>query len=420
MMRIRNSYLILGLLTVAYMLSFMDRYVVNLLLNDIKYDLQLSEMQSGLIAGAGFAILYALMSIPMGIIADTWSRTKLVAAGVALWSLFTSLCGFSRSFVHLLLCRVGVGIGEASLTPSAYPLIQSLFKPSRLSTAIGVYSAGIYIGSGMAYWLGGRLLDYIRMNQVADVMTWVKFDWQIVFLIFGIPGVLLALLMLLVKAPDSDLTKNQSFDISAFKAFLKSNDNRFLKLSFASALFNVAVYAAGVWLPTYLQRVHHLSITESGSVLGIAMIGIAPMGAVVGGILADKLSQREGVMGRVKVIFISISAILLSFLLLSANLSDSIYLLPMILLSLLLSMPVAVTAAMVQEITPDQMKSTAPAFMLLFQNLIGMSLGPSLVAVFTQFIFQEEMSVGYSISIVGSIFCLLSLIVFYQTQKTWK
>lgn len=116
MLRIRHPFIILALLTAAYTLSFMDRYVLNLLLNDVKRDFHLSEMQAGLIAGAGFAVLYALMALPMGVIADRGSRTRLAAIGIGLWSAVTMLCGLAGNFVQLLLCRTGVGIGEATLT----------------------------------------------------------------------------------------------------------------------------------------------------------------------------------------------------------------------------------------------------------------------------------------------------------------
>ena len=416
MLRIKHPYIILALLTAAYTLSFMDRYVLNLLLNDVKRDFQLSEMQAGLIAGAGFAVLYALMALPMGVIADRGSRTRLAAIGIGLWSAVTMLCGLAGNFVQLLLCRTGVGIGEATLTPAAYPTIKALFSSRRLSTAIGIYSAGIYIGSGLAYWLGGKTLLYIKSHNLIQQFSFVKYDWQLVFFLFGIPGLVLALLIFQIKTPEASSGSNK-FNSAAFKSFITENNYRFLKLCLASALFNVAVYAAGVWLPVYLQRVQHMDIATSGKVLGAAMIFIAPIGAIAGGMIGDRLNISRGIRGRITAIISAIAAIMICFIMLAIQLPSSVSLAPLFLLSMLLSMPVAITAAMIQELSPDNMRSTAPAFMLMLQNLIGMSLGPSLVAALTQYVFHNDMSVGISIAIIGATFCTLSIFLFHHTQK---
>lgn len=340
MLRIRYPYIILALLTAAYTLSFMDRYVLNLLLNDVKRDFHLTEMQAGLIAGAGFAVLYALMALPMGVIADRGSRTRLAAIGIGLWSAVTMLCGLAGNFVQLLLCRTGVGIGEATLTPAAYPTIKSLFSARRLSTAIGIYSAGIYIGSGLAYWLGGKTLLFIKSHHLIEQISFVKYDWQLVFFLFGLPGMILALLIFQIKTPDVSSDSNK-FNLTAFKAFIKENNYQFLKLCIASALFNVAVYAAGVWLPTYLQRVQHMDIAKSGKILGAAMIFIAPIGAIAGGMIGDRMNISRGIKGRIIAIISAIAAIMICFVMLAVPLPKAVSLVPLFVLSMLLSMPAA-------------------------------------------------------------------------------
>lgn len=418
-MLLRNKYLILALLTAAYTLSFMDRYVVNLLLNDIQRDLHLSEVQSGLLAGAGFAVLYALMAIPMGIWADRYQRAKIASIGVGLWSLMTGLCATAAGFAQLVLCRVGVGVGEAALTPAAYPMIRSLFSQRRLSTAIGVYCMGIYLGSGLAYWLGGYAMKAIRLHHLAGSFSFVNYDWQLLFLFFALPGLLVATLLFFVKVPQP-ATSSTGNSSSAFKAFLSQHQYRFLKLTFASALFNVAVYAAGVWLPAYLQRVHHMDLAASGTVLGISMICISPVGAVLGGIISDQLAKSQGIKGRMIAMLFTIALAGVSFLSILYCSSMTGTLIALGFLSLTLSMPVAITAAMVQDICPDELRSTAPAFMLMLQNLIGMSLGPALVAMLTQYVFRDSMSIGTSIAIVGGVFSLIAVLFISHLIKQTK
>lgn len=417
MLSIKSPRIVLLLLTVAYTLSFMDRYVMNLLLNDVKADFKLTETQAGLLAGAGFAVLYALMALPMGLLADRTNRAKLAAAGVVLWSVMTMVCGLGRTFVQLLTGRVGVGVGEAALTPAAYPLIKSLFGKERLSTALGVYSSGIYIGSGLAYWLGGHALQWVRSNNIHQQFGFIPHDWQLVFLLFGLPGLLVAALLYLVRVPNQINTVQQQGAVSQLWIFIKSNQSFFAWFAAGSALFNVAVYAAGVWLPAYLQRVHGMTVAQSGELLGITMLFVAPVGAVAGGILADRLAVKYGFAGRLTAVIILVIFIAVCFGTIALPVAGAFKYTSLIGLCLLMGAPVAITAAIVQDIAPAHLCSTVPAFLLMLQNLVGMSLGPLLVALLTQYMFGSEAAVGKSIAVTGVLFSLLA-VVFFAKSKT--
>lgn len=417
MLSIKNPRIILLLLTVAYTLSFMDRYVMNLLLNDVKADFGLSETQAGLLAGAGFAVLYALITLPMGLLADRTNRAKLAAAGVAVWSIMTMVCGLGRTFMQLIAGRVGVGAGEAVLTPAAYPLVKSLFGKERLSTALGVYSSGIYIGSGLAYWLGGHALQWVRSNGIHQHFMVVPYDWQLVFLLFGLPGLLVAALLYLVRVDNSVNTTQQPGSINQLMTFLKSNNWFFAWFATGSALFNVAVYAAGVWMPAYLQRVHAMSVAQSGELLGATMLFVAPVGAIGGGLLADRFAAKQGLAGRLNAITILISLIAVCFGAIALPVAGVFKYLPLVLLCLLMGAPVAITAAIVQDIAPAYLRSTAPAFLLMLQNLLGMSLGPLLVAVLTQNVFASDIAVGKSVAITGVVFSLLAVALFSKSKN---
>jgi MFS family permease len=417
MLRIKHPYIILLLLTVAYTLSFMDRYVMNLFLNKVKTDFQLSETQAGLLAGAGFAVLYALMALPMGIVADRSSRTKLAALGVAVWSIMTMGCGLAKNFALLFVGRIGVGVGEAALTPAAYPVIKSLFRSEKLSTALGVYSSGIYIGSGLAYWLGGKALTWIQNENYLSAFGFVSFDWQLVFILFGLPGLLVAALLYFIYEPQQETSKTTNSQWTELVAFLKTNNYFFLKFCFASAAFNVAVYAAGVWLPAYLQRLHHMTIAESGQLLGMTMLFVAPIGAIAGGFAADYFSVKRGLSGRIQSLLFFLVAIAACFGSLSFTFTGTLLYAPLIGLSLLMGAPVAITAAAVQEMAPENLRSTAPAFLLMMQNLIGMSLGPLAVALLTQYVFHNNQQIGEAIAIVGVVFCSVAFILFYAIRK---
>lgn len=267
--RIKNKWIILGLLMLAYTLSFMDRYVMNLLMESVKHDMHLSDTQVSLLAGASFALFYALMGIPLGRLSDKTSRVKLISSGIAIWSLMTATCGLAKNYFQLMTARVGVGVGEAALSPSAYSLLSDLFPKRLLATAIGIYSSGIYFGAGLAYIVGGALLKYFNAHGNYTLpFAGGTFSWQMIFFLFGIPGLVIAAVMLLVQEPARNYHgEQQSF--SAFIAFLKKDGKPFLLLCAATAIFNITVYATGVWIPTFLTRVQHLPLEKVGVITEI-------------------------------------------------------------------------------------------------------------------------------------------------------
>src|SRR5713101_6295344 len=196
------SWYVVGVLTLVYVFSFIDRQIMSLLVRPLRRDLNISDTQVSILMGLGFAIFYTLCGIPLGRLADTRSRRSIIAAGLVAWRFFTALCGLARNFGQMLLWRIGVGVGEASLSPSAYSLITDYFPKERLATAISVYSMGIYIGAGMSYLLGG-LVVRLALAQEAWMLPLVGAvrPWQVIFLAVGLPGVLAALLLYTVREP---------------------------------------------------------------------------------------------------------------------------------------------------------------------------------------------------------------------------
>ena len=402
----------------AYTLSFMDRYLMNLLLEPVKRDLQLSDTQVSLLAGAGFALLYAFMAIPLGRLSDNTSRTKLVSAGIALWSITTATCGLAKGFVHLLVSRAAVGVGEATLSPSAYSLLSDSFPKKWLATAIGIYSSGIYFGAGLAYIVGGSLLKYFEAHGIYHFpFIGMVFSWQMVFFIFGVPGLLISLAFLFVEEPVRTYQKEtQSF--SAFIDFLRSDGKAFLILCTASAIFNITVYASGIWIPTFLTRIHHLPVSQVGAVTGTGIMLFSPLGVILGGRVADILSARAGATGRLTAIIIFVLLFIPASQLYLFTTSKQATLYALIPYALLVSASVAVTAALTQEIVPQQFKGTASACMLFSQNIIGMSVGSTSVALLNDYVFHDPISLGRSLGIVSFTSLSVSVALFIVCRRT--
>ncbi|MGA1731008.1 MAG: MFS transporter, partial [Steroidobacteraceae bacterium] len=191
------SYYAVGVLTVAYVLSFIDRTILALLVAPIRADLGISDTQLSLLHGLAFAIFYTTLGIPIALLADRLNRRNIIAAGIAVWSLATAVCGLTRSFAQLFLARVAVGVGEAALSPAAYSMIADLFPRERLGRALGIYNVGAFAGAGLAFLIGGAVIAAVAQAGAVHlpVLGEVR-NWQLVFFIDGLPGLLLALWVL--------------------------------------------------------------------------------------------------------------------------------------------------------------------------------------------------------------------------------
>ncbi len=194
------SWYVLGILVLVYVLNFIDRQILSILANDIKRDLGLTDADLGFLYGTAFAVFYALFGIPLGRLADSWKRVRLMTVGLALWSLMTAASGFARNGASLAAARVGVGVGEATASPSAYSLISDLFPQRMRGTALAIYSSGLYLGGGLSVLFGGEIAE--RWNA-----AWPHggpgglVGWQAAFVLVGIPGLLLALWVATIREP---------------------------------------------------------------------------------------------------------------------------------------------------------------------------------------------------------------------------
>src|SRR5580698_8597174 len=218
------AWYVVIVLTALYMLSFVDRTILGLLVGSIKRDLGISDTRIGLLQGLSFALFYTVMGLPLGRLADTRSRRNLIAGGVVVWSLFTSACAIAKSFWSLFFTRIGVGVGEAGLSPAAYSLISDYFPPDKLGVAISVYYMGVFLGSSLALLVGGVVVDIMsRVHTVTLPLIGTIASWRVTFLVVGLPGLLFALLVYTIKEP---LRRNM----------LKSAQGEVTRLSFTHSL----------------------------------------------------------------------------------------------------------------------------------------------------------------------------------------
>lgn len=375
----RMKYYVLGLLALTYALSIVDRFLLGILLPQIKEELQLNDSLLGLLSGAAFALFYATMGIPIARLADRFGRKYIISASLAIFSVMTALCGTAINFLTLFLARVGVGIGEAGTTPASLSIISDLFEKERRSLAMAIFSVGANIGMLAGFVIGG----YVA----------VQYGWRHAFLIIGAPGVLVALIILFtMREPQRGLADGLAVSSPSNTETLRSSARFLLSQpayrNMVLGLSMMLFVATGVvaWLPSFLARSHGMQADEVGRLLGLALGIAGPLGTVVlGGIVADRLSRRDMRWG---LWLVGAGALLLcpAYLLVIAaptgSLAIAAYFVPA-LFGIFFQGP---TAALTQAVSPLSMRATSGALMLLIGNLVGLGLGPLAIGLLSDFL----------------------------------
>jgi MFS family permease len=391
-------------LTLVYVFSFIDRQILSLLVGPIRRDLGISDFEMSLLMGTTFALFYTFFGIPLGWLADSGSRRSLIAAGFALWSLFTAGCGLARSFTGMALARIGVGVGEASLSPAAYSLLTDYFPPRRRATALSVYGMGIYIGSGLAFLLGGVVIG-VAGGQETYVLPFAGpvHTWQLVFFIVGLPGVLLALLLYTVREPyRRGPGAGSKIPIREVLAYGGRNKLTFFCHNFGFGFIALGTYATAAWMPAFMMRVYGWPASKAGIVYGTVTLAAGSLGIVAGGWCADRLRAKGYRDATMRVaLYAVIAALPLAFpIYLSRN--AAVMVTALAFAGFLLAAPFGVAPAAIQQVMPNRMRAQASSSYLFINNLVGLGLGPPAVALVSQRWFGSDASIGDALLVVGT------------------
>lgn len=416
------SWYVVGLLMVVYVFSFMDRQILALLVKPIKTDLGLTDSQMSYLGGASFAIFYTFFGIPLGRLADRASRRGLIAAGLFFWSLMTTGCGLAQHYWQLLLFRMGVGVGEASLSPSAYSLISDSFPPRLLGTAISVYGTGIYFGSGLAYMLGGFVVRWVgtQPTVIVPIVGDVR-SWQVVFFLLGLPGMVLTVSLLTVKEPvrrgvrrikTAGDDKVAQVPLGEVARYMRRSWATFFCHNLGFGLLALSSYGSTFWIATFFERTYPgWTRADAGITYGAIVIVFGTTGIASGGWLADRLaagglSSSKMWVGAVAS-FVWYACGIVYPLAPNATISF-IFLAPTVFLA---AMPTGVAAAAIAEMMPNVMRGQASAVYLFVVNLVGLGIGPSAVAWVTDYGFGDESMLRYSLLIVNCVAHLAATIL---------
>ena len=405
-----RANVVLALLLLAYIFNFLDRTILNILAGSIIDDLKLSDTQFGAITGLAFAILYSVMGVPLALLADRTSRSRVIAGALAVWSAFTALCGTAASFGQLFFYRLGVGVGEAGGVAPAYALIADYFPPRRRARALAIFSLGIPLGLA-----GGTLIG-------AYLAHWI--DWRAAFLVMGVAGLILAPIMLIFVRDlprPSPAGGEQPRLLSTFPTIARKPT--FWLMAIAASCSSLAGYGLAAWTPSVLERSFGFTLIERGHFLASIFLIGGTAGVFAGGWLADRLGQGDRRWyARLPAIAWLITAPTFALGLMSSDpwLAWPLLLIPNALNILWLG---PVTTA-VQHLVPQAMRSTASASFLLINNLIGLGVGPTLIGALSDHFkerFGTEALRYAAVSVVGFylVAALLMLLAVRRLREDW-
>ncbi len=452
------SNYVLGVLVLVYVFNFIDRQILSILAEDIRNDLGIGDAQLGFLYGTAFAVFYAIFGIPLGRLADMWTRKSLISVGLAAWSLMTALSGTARGFASLAAYRIGVGIGESSASPAAFSMLGDYFPPRLRATVTALYSSGVYIGSGIGIAIGGVIVDRWNAAWSEGAAPFGLVGWQVAFFAVGLPGLLMAVWVWTLREPvrgqqegivtadhpepfrelgketaavlppltvlslaraggGSAVARNllvgagcavgaflliQVFGnpvqwialgigIYAFLSWvqgLRLRDRPTFELIYGARSMVYGMigfgwvgfvgYGAGFWAPTFFRRVHDVSATEAGVVLGATSAVAGWLGVTAGGAFSDWLKQRNPAARTLTGTIGCLGAIPLGAAFLLTENATAAYVLNFF-FTVLSASWIGSAVALANDLVLPRMRGTASAFYILTVTFVGLALGPFLM-----------------------------------------
>lgn len=388
---------VLAILVLGYIFNVIDRGVLGILVEPIKAELQISDTAMGLLTGLAFSLFYSVMGVPIARLADRWNRVNVLALAIGLWSIATALCGAAVNYLTLFLARSSTAVGEAGGSPPSHSLISDYFKTSQRATALAIYAMAVPFGTAIGNFASG--------------WSNVFFGWRMTFFLVGLPGLFVALLVwLTLKEPPRGYSDGPAAAakkkpappfLEVFKFLLTRRS--FMHMSFAAALHSVVWYAGSNWNAAFFGRSHEMNTGEAGTYLAIfALIGT--IGSFAGGFLADKMSTRKDdkrwymwVPGIACIIMVPFQFVAY----LSPNMAVVIP--TFSIMVVLASMFFGPSFAVAQTVATVRMRAVSTSVLLFIQTIIGLTIGPALVGIFSDLLAPTAgvHSLRYGLVIVG-------------------
>ena len=409
----------LVLLTATYTFSFIDRQIINLLVDPIRADLSLSDSQVSFLQGLAFVLPYVILSIPLGRIVDRANRIRVLVIGILVWTISCVTCGLAKNFWQLGVARMGVGAGEASVTPASWSLLADYFPENKRALPVSIFLMGPYLGAGLSLILGAEVVGWASgLGVIKLPMVGALAPWQITFMLVSLPGLLMVFLLPLLQEPARKQRLTETAEPLGWgdvAHYVWPRRGVFGAYLLGAPFIVLVLYALQSWVPSLLIRGHGLEIVEAGRYYGTIALIAGSAGVLSGPVAARWLASRVD-LARAPLITSIWSTSLLIPVLVGAGLAESlIWTLVLITgASYLVTFPLALFATGLQSASPNEMRGLMAGCYVLSTNLIGLALGPASVALANDFIFADAQAVGASLALVGAIFLPLAVLLMWR------
>ena len=417
------AWFMVVLLTIAYVLSFVDRYILGLLVEPIKADLGLTDTEIGLLMGPAFGIVYATMGLPIGWLADHRRRTHIVAAGIALWSLATAATGLAKNFLHVFVARMSVGIGEAALSPCAMSMISDSFEPERRGKPIAFYTAALSLGAGIASLVAAGVLSWAKSVPQIEIGPFGELaPWQFIFMLVGLPGVLLAVVFLFLKEPPRIVQSSgeaaEKSSLASMFAYVGSRFVAYFGIVALAGSMMIVAYSQG-WLAATFERSWGWSAERYVFVNAIVLLSVGPASVNFAGWLSDKLYKKGHKDAPYLILLLGVAILVPSGI--AATLMPG----PILAFGFLvintvgLAFASAVGPTALLNITPERIRAQVTALYYMVASLGGLIFGPMTVSLLSDFVFGNE-NIRFAVSAVPALYGVPALIFGWYALKAYR
>jgi MFS family permease len=408
------GWYVVAILCLCNMVAFVDRQIINLLVEDIKADLAITDTEISLLQGLAFAVFYAVTAVPLGRLADTANRRWIISTGILIWTVAAASCGLARSFWQLFIARMFVGVGEATLTPSGFSMLADLFNPKRVSLPISVFTGSTFVGSGIALLAGGFVIATLNKQDVISLpLLGIMQPWEAAFIIAAVPGIFVALIFLLtIKEPvrrqsSSGIPLSEKPRLNEVVAFVTRNAGVFAAVFGGVSVLAAVQFCLGAWVPAHFIRNLGWTAPEVGYAYGLIFLFCGTGGVIAGGFLADQLQTRGFSDGHLRAVMFSAIATL-PFVLAFPAVDDGRVAIALLAPAVFFgTMAFGAGPALIPVICPARMRGLLVAVYLLIANIVGQAGGPLIVALFTDRVFGSPELVRYSLMVAPALLLVI-------------
>ncbi|GJH27067.1 MFS transporter [Caballeronia novacaledonica] len=420
-----TSWYVLGLLTLSYALAYVDRQLLNLLVDPIKHALSISDTQLSLLQGTAFVSAYLIAAPIFGRLADVTNRRNVLIFGICLWCSCTALCGHANTYLELFAARVGVGASEACVFPVCCSLIWDYFSTKRAPRAISIFNAGQFIGAGFSLVASGLVLYFANGIRRSIPLFQDYSTWQIAFVLVGLAGLILALVLLTVREPTRSVTLSNSVD---GKSFTFAEGARYIwrrrafygRMYLGIGMHAIVTLGTPAWLPSFLIRCRGVPPSIVGYRLGMIAVLVGTTGVLLGPFVVRFFERRGFADAALRIagfseISVFISCVSIPF----APGATGVFIAAGVAI-FFFSFPVSIFAAATQMITPGRLRGFVASLHTFIAQSIGFGVGPTAIALLTDKVFGDAQMVGYSMAIVSGTASAIAACLFLSALPRFR